>query len=42
VIAQGVEDLVTLQVLQDLGVDEAQGYALGRPEPLESLDRAPA
>ena len=42
VIAQGVEDLVTLQLLQDLGVDEAQGYALGRPEPLESLDRAPA
>jgi EAL domain-containing protein (putative c-di-GMP-specific phosphodiesterase class I) len=40
VIAQGVEDLVTLQLLQDLGVDEAQGYALGRPEPLESLDRA--
>ena len=39
---QGVEDLVTLQLLQDLGVDEAQGYALGRPEPLESLDRAPA
>ena len=42
VIAQGVEDLVTLQLLQDLGVDEAQGYGLGRPEPLESLDRAPA
>jgi EAL domain-containing protein (putative c-di-GMP-specific phosphodiesterase class I) len=37
VIAQGVEDLVTLQLLQDLGIDEAQGYALGRPEPLESL-----
>ncbi len=42
VIAQGVDDLVTLQLLEDLGVDEAQGYALGRPEPLESLDRAPA
>jgi EAL domain-containing protein (putative c-di-GMP-specific phosphodiesterase class I) len=37
VIAQGVEDLVTLQQLQDLGIDEAQGYALGRPEPVESL-----
>ena len=42
VIAQGVEDLVTLQLLQDLGIDEAQGYALGRPEPLESLIGAPA
>jgi EAL domain-containing protein (putative c-di-GMP-specific phosphodiesterase class I) len=41
VIAQGVEDLVTLQLLQDLGIDEAQGYALGRPEPLESAFPAP-
>jgi EAL domain-containing protein (putative c-di-GMP-specific phosphodiesterase class I) len=37
VIAQGVEDLVTLQLLQELVVDEAQGYALGRPEPVESV-----
>jgi EAL domain-containing protein (putative c-di-GMP-specific phosphodiesterase class I) len=36
VIAQGVEDLVTLQQLQDLAIDEAQGYALGRPEPVEA------
>jgi EAL domain-containing protein (putative c-di-GMP-specific phosphodiesterase class I) len=36
VIAQGVEDLITLQLLPDLGIDEAQGYALGRPEPVES------
>jgi EAL domain-containing protein (putative c-di-GMP-specific phosphodiesterase class I) len=42
VIAQGVEDLVTLQLLQDLAIDEAQGYALGRPEPLESLNGTPA
>jgi EAL domain-containing protein (putative c-di-GMP-specific phosphodiesterase class I) len=42
VIAQGVEDLITLQLLQDLGVDEAQGYALGRPEPLDSLLNAKA
>ena len=39
VIAQGIEDLITLQLLQDLGVDEAQGYALARPEPVESLLR---
>jgi EAL domain-containing protein (putative c-di-GMP-specific phosphodiesterase class I) len=37
VVAQGVEDLVTLQHLEALGIDEAQGYALGRPEPVESL-----
>ena len=41
VIAQGVEDLVTLQLLQDLGIDEAQGYTLGRPEPLECAFRTP-
>jgi EAL domain-containing protein (putative c-di-GMP-specific phosphodiesterase class I) len=37
VIAQGVESLVTLELLEDLGVDEAQGNALGPPEPLEEL-----
>jgi EAL domain-containing protein (putative c-di-GMP-specific phosphodiesterase class I) len=42
VIAQGVEDLVTLQLLQDLDIDEAQGYALGVPEPIEYLLRQPA
>jgi EAL domain-containing protein (putative c-di-GMP-specific phosphodiesterase class I) len=42
VIAQGVEDLITLQLLQELGIDEAQGYALGRPEPVESAFRTPA
>jgi EAL domain-containing protein (putative c-di-GMP-specific phosphodiesterase class I) len=37
VVAQGVEDLVTLQHLQELAIDEAQGYALGRPEPVDTL-----
>jgi EAL domain-containing protein (putative c-di-GMP-specific phosphodiesterase class I) len=37
VIAQGVEDLATLEQLEDLGIDEAQGYALGPPESLDSL-----
>jgi EAL domain-containing protein (putative c-di-GMP-specific phosphodiesterase class I) len=41
VIAQGVEDLVTLQLLHDLAIDEAQGYALGPPESIESLLRSP-
>jgi EAL domain-containing protein (putative c-di-GMP-specific phosphodiesterase class I) len=37
VIAQGVETLATLQQLEELGIDEAQGHALGPPESLESL-----
>lgn len=42
VIAQGVEDLATLELLADLGIDEAQGNALGPPESLESLISAVA
>jgi EAL domain-containing protein (putative c-di-GMP-specific phosphodiesterase class I) len=37
-VAKGVEDLATLQILNELGVDQAQGYALGRPAPLELAD----
>ena len=33
-IAEGVEDEETLTVLRELGVDQAQGYHLGRPAPL--------
>jgi EAL domain-containing protein (putative c-di-GMP-specific phosphodiesterase class I) len=42
VIAQGVETLLTLEQLEDLGIDEAQGHALGPPESLESLTGATA
>jgi EAL domain-containing protein (putative c-di-GMP-specific phosphodiesterase class I) len=42
VIAQGVERVTTLQLLEGLGVDEAQGYVLGAPEPLDSLLGTPA
>jgi ammonium transporter, Amt family len=42
VIAQGVEDLATLELLENLGINEAQGHALGPPESLESLIGAPA
>jgi EAL domain-containing protein (putative c-di-GMP-specific phosphodiesterase class I) len=37
VIAQGVERVTTLQLLEYLRVDEAQGYVLGAPEALDSL-----
>ena len=33
-IAEGVEDHETLALLQDTGVDFAQGYHLGHPAPL--------
>ncbi len=35
-IAEGVEDDATIAKLRDLGVDYAQGYAVGRPRPLGS------
>jgi diguanylate cyclase (GGDEF)-like protein/PAS domain S-box-containing protein len=40
-IAEGVEDERTLEVLREAGVDCAQGFHLGRPEPIESADRLP-
>jgi EAL domain-containing protein (putative c-di-GMP-specific phosphodiesterase class I) len=42
VIAQGVETLPTLEQLEDLGIDEAQGHALGPPESLDTLTGATA
>jgi PAS domain S-box-containing protein len=35
-VAEGVEDEETLGLLRDFGVDQAQGYHLGRPAPVES------
>ncbi|UXZ37517.1 diguanylate cyclase [Cupriavidus gilardii] len=34
-VAESVEDEATLDVLREIGVDYAQGYAIGRPMPLE-------
>lgn len=36
-IAEGVEDEATLELLRDLHVDQAQGFLLGRPGPLDAL-----
>jgi diguanylate cyclase len=37
VVAEGVEDAATWQLLAQLGCDEAQGYHLGRPAPAARL-----
>ena len=36
-VAEGVEDAETLELVRELGVDAAQGYHIGRPAPVESL-----
>lgn len=36
-VAEGVEDEPTLQILQELGVDYAQGYEIGRPAPAREI-----
>ncbi len=45
-VAEGVEDQATFDLLAELGVDQAQGYHLARPAPLESVfvqeERTPA
>lgn len=37
VVAEGVEDSETLQLLGQMGCDKAQGYLIGRPMPYEAL-----
>jgi diguanylate cyclase (GGDEF)-like protein len=43
VVAEGVEDLDTLELLRELGCDIAQGYGIGRPVPAGEVifDREP-
>jgi EAL domain-containing protein (putative c-di-GMP-specific phosphodiesterase class I) len=38
VVAEGVEDGPTLDVLRELGCDIAQGYHIGRPMPARELE----
>ncbi len=37
-LAEGVEDEATLRCVQDLGVQQAQGFLLARPEPIVTLE----
>jgi EAL domain-containing protein (putative c-di-GMP-specific phosphodiesterase class I) len=39
IVAEGVEDAVTLEKLMALGCDSAQGYHISRPLPMEDLLR---
>jgi diguanylate cyclase (GGDEF)-like protein/PAS domain S-box-containing protein len=34
-VAEGVENLETLELLRELGIDQAQGFYIGRPGPIE-------
>jgi EAL domain-containing protein (putative c-di-GMP-specific phosphodiesterase class I) len=36
-VAEGVEDGATLELLRELGVDCAQGYAIARPAPVDEV-----
>ncbi len=37
VVAEGVETLAQIAILEDLGCDQAQGHVFARPMPLEDL-----
>jgi diguanylate cyclase (GGDEF)-like protein len=41
IIAEGIENLETLSLVDDLGCDAAQGYLMGRPVPSEEFDLGP-
>jgi EAL domain-containing protein (putative c-di-GMP-specific phosphodiesterase class I) len=38
VVAEGVEDAATLQLLREMGAGQAQGYYFSVPLPQEQLD----
>src|SRR3546814_4307887 len=42
IVAEGVEDLEALKILAEKGCDEIQGFALGRPLPLDERVREPS
>jgi diguanylate cyclase len=41
IVAEGIEDLKSLALVDDLGCDTAQGYLMGRPVPPEEFDLGP-
>jgi diguanylate cyclase len=41
IVAEGIENLDTLALVDDLGCDAAQGYLMGRPVPADEFDLEP-
>ncbi len=41
IVAEGIENLDALALVDDLGCDAAQGYLMGRPVPAEDFDLEP-
>ncbi len=41
IVAEGIENLDALALVDDLGCDAAQGYLMGRPAPAEDFDLGP-
>jgi EAL domain-containing protein (putative c-di-GMP-specific phosphodiesterase class I) len=41
IVAEGIESLDALALVDDLGCDSAQGYLIGRPAPSEDFDLGP-
>jgi diguanylate cyclase len=41
IVAEGIENLEALALVDDLGCDAAQGYLMGRPVPAEEFDLGP-
>ena len=39
IVAEGIEDVATLQLLSDLGCDIGQGFFIGKPKPAHRLGR---
>jgi EAL domain-containing protein (putative c-di-GMP-specific phosphodiesterase class I) len=35
--AEHVEDAETLEIVRAMGIDQAQGYAVARPQPLDTV-----
>jgi diguanylate cyclase len=42
IVAEGIENLDALELVDDLGCDAAQGYLMGRPVPAEDFDLSAA
>jgi EAL domain-containing protein (putative c-di-GMP-specific phosphodiesterase class I) len=42
VVAEQVEDQISLDAVREMGIDFAQGFIIGRPQPLSMTPATPA